>query len=194
MAYLGDIMEDATDFDWVNAKASHGVMLCEMERGSLTWFDSERIDRLRCAHAQRNSAPNKQNWGRGSDSTRRPWYYRQFQLGLCTHQKDHKVGGRVHKHLWSYCLPQGRFLSHPEKDCHFVKKSQSTKNQLGAVQLYVSWAAVYKKYLMCQVISAFLKECMTMFLTLMYVTQMWRVIDLWHCLVIVSIVKRIVTV
>ena len=61
LAYLGEIMEDATDFGWVNTKASHAVMLCVMERGSLTWFDSERIDRLRHAHAQRHSAPNKQN-------------------------------------------------------------------------------------------------------------------------------------
>ena len=135
LAYLGDIMEDATDFGWANAKASHAVMLCEMERGSLSWFDSERIDRLRRAHAQRHSAPNKQNWGKGSDSSRRPWFCRQFQLGLCNHQKDHEVGGRVHKHLCSQCLSQGRFLSHPEKDCHFVKKSQSTRNQVGAVQL-----------------------------------------------------------
>ena len=57
-------MEDATDFGWANAKASHAVMLCEMQRGSLSWFDSDRIDRLRRAHAQRHSAPNKQNWGK----------------------------------------------------------------------------------------------------------------------------------
>ena len=25
LAYLGDIMEDATDFGWVNAKASHAL-------------------------------------------------------------------------------------------------------------------------------------------------------------------------
>ena len=127
LAYLGDIMEDATDFGWANAKASHAVMLCEMERGSLTWFDSDRIDRLRRAHAQRHSAPNKQNWGKGSDNTRRPWYCRQFQLGLCAHQKDHEVGGRVHKYICSHCLSQGRFLNHPEKDCHFVKKVKVQK-------------------------------------------------------------------
>ena len=31
LAYLGDIMEDATNFGWANTKASHAVMLCEME-------------------------------------------------------------------------------------------------------------------------------------------------------------------
>ena len=33
--YLGDLMEDATDFSWANAKAAHAVLLCEMERGHL---------------------------------------------------------------------------------------------------------------------------------------------------------------
>ena len=38
--YLSDLMEDATDFSWASAKAkaSHAVLLCEMERGSLDWF------------------------------------------------------------------------------------------------------------------------------------------------------------
>ena len=32
--YLSDLMEDATEFFWASAKASHTVLLCEMERGS----------------------------------------------------------------------------------------------------------------------------------------------------------------
>ena len=31
--YLADIMSDATDFSWQNAKAAHAVLLCDMERG-----------------------------------------------------------------------------------------------------------------------------------------------------------------
>ena len=30
---LSDLMEDTTDFSWQGAKASHAVLLCEMERG-----------------------------------------------------------------------------------------------------------------------------------------------------------------
>ena len=37
-------MEDARYFTWANGKASHAVMLCEMERSSLTWFYADRID------------------------------------------------------------------------------------------------------------------------------------------------------
>ena len=52
LQYLGDIMEDASDFSWVSAKACHAVLLCEMERGKVSWSDTSRIDRIRRAHAQ----------------------------------------------------------------------------------------------------------------------------------------------
>ena len=67
VTYMGDLMEDATDFSWQSAKAAHVVMLCEMERGVFTWEDTERIDRIRRAHAQSISvATNRvgQNQGR----------------------------------------------------------------------------------------------------------------------------------
>ena len=34
-------MEDATDFTWQGAKAAHAVLMCEMERGSLQWEDTD---------------------------------------------------------------------------------------------------------------------------------------------------------
>ena len=50
IAYLGDM----TDFSWQGAKAAQAVLLCEMERGSIRWEDTERIDRVRRAHAQKH--------------------------------------------------------------------------------------------------------------------------------------------
>ena len=67
--YLADLMEDASDFSWHNAKAAHAVLLCEMERGSITWFDTDRIDWVRRAHAQKHSNPQKQNWVKGGVSS-----------------------------------------------------------------------------------------------------------------------------
>ena len=63
LMYFADLMEDATDFSWSNAKAANAVILCEMERGRLTWKDSDRLDRLRRAHAQTHSFQKSQNWG-----------------------------------------------------------------------------------------------------------------------------------
>ena len=57
--YLGDLMEDATDFSWANAKAAHAVLLCKMERGALTWVDTSRIERIRRAMPKSITHPSQ---------------------------------------------------------------------------------------------------------------------------------------
>ena len=120
LQYLGDIMEDASDFSWQSAKASHAVLLCEMERGKVTWQDTTRIDRVRRAYAQKHSS-GRQNWGQ-KIGEKKPWFCKQYQSGSCTFDKDHETGGKTHRHICATCLSQGRQLSHPERECHFAKK------------------------------------------------------------------------
>ena len=120
LQYLSDLMEDASDFIWVNAKAAHAVLLCQMERGELTWYDTEKIDRVRRVHAQKHTN-QKLGWGK-NEAQRRPWFCKAYQSGHCQYQKDHETNGKLQKHICSFCLNQGRFLSHPQKYCQFVKK------------------------------------------------------------------------
>ena len=116
--YMSDLMEDATDFSWVSAKAAHAVLLCEMERGTVCWSDTSRIDWIRRAHAQKQ----------------KPWFCKLYQTGQCQFQKDHEFGGKVQKHICSFCLTQGRVSGHPEKECQNPKR-QSSKNVSGAAQI-----------------------------------------------------------
>ena len=44
VACLGDLMGDITDFSWQVAKVAHAVWLCNMECGSLTWKNEDRIE------------------------------------------------------------------------------------------------------------------------------------------------------
>ena len=67
VAYLSDLMEDATDFSWQGAKAAHAVLLCEMELGSVTWEDQDRIDRIRRSHVPKHVSVGKQTWGRAEN-------------------------------------------------------------------------------------------------------------------------------
>ena len=55
-------MEDTTDFSSGSAKSAHAVLMCEMERRAVDWFDSDRIDRIRRAYAQRHTVTSKQSW------------------------------------------------------------------------------------------------------------------------------------
>ena len=57
--YLVALFEDANDFSWDAAKASHAVLLCRMEQGEIkTYSEVEKIDRVRRANAQRHQFPN----------------------------------------------------------------------------------------------------------------------------------------
>ena len=51
IAYMADLMEDATDFFWQGAKAAHTVLCCELERGTVTY-------------AQKHVS-NTKNWTKG---------------------------------------------------------------------------------------------------------------------------------
>ena len=64
--YLGYLMEDAFDFSWESAKASHVVVLTNMEEDRLHWSDSEKLDRIRRAHAQRHITPGQSTASKGS--------------------------------------------------------------------------------------------------------------------------------
>ena len=134
LVYLSDLMEDATNFTWGNAKAAHAVLLCEMERGVLDWSHTSRIERIRRAHAQKHHVhrPNwgkqeKSNWGK-QENTKKPWYCKHFQSGTCMYSKDHEHGGKMFKHICVHCLAQGKQVNHPGKDCTAGKMS-SSKNE-----------------------------------------------------------------
>ena len=130
--YLNDLMEDATDFSWGSAKAAHAVLLCEMERGSVTWTNTSRIDRIRCVHAQKHHV-SKQNWGKKELEAKKPWFCKSYQFGQCMFSKDHEQGGKIHKHICAHCLSLGKILAQPHKDCNNVKR-QNSKNELAAAQ------------------------------------------------------------
>ena len=122
VTYMGDLMEDATDFAWQGAKAAHAVLLCEIERGVVSWQDTNRIERIRRAHAQKHVG----NWQKNGTKSfeKKPWFCKPFQTGACQFTKDHETGGRFQKHIYAFCLSQGKQLSHSEKDC-YVKRTKN---------------------------------------------------------------------
>ena len=129
VSYLGELMEDATDFSWQGAKATHVVLLCEMEQGSLHWEDLDRIDRIRRAHAQKHVS-SRSGWSKTLDhSNRKPWCCKRYQIGTCSHPRDHESNGKIHKHICSFCFAEGRQVGHPEKECPHKK---NLKNEQAA--------------------------------------------------------------
>ena len=53
LEYLTEIIDDAQDFGWASAKGAHALILCRMDEGKVNWLNSDKLDRLRRAHAQK---------------------------------------------------------------------------------------------------------------------------------------------
>ena len=127
--YLISLLEDANDFSWQAAKASHAVILCRMEQGEISDYSQvDRIDRIRRAHAQRHvvSSNNSTPIVRKVATKNMPCQY--FNLGTCSHQSSHENRNMLYKHICSYCFKKsGKQFGHPETDCR--AKSKISKNE-----------------------------------------------------------------
>ena len=71
--YMSDLMEDVTNFSWQNAKAAYAVLCYEFEQSTVSWEDTDRKDRIRCAHAQKHTIPNSKSWSK-TQNARKPWF------------------------------------------------------------------------------------------------------------------------
>ena len=119
--YVINLLDDATDFSWASAKASHAVLLCHMEQGEIAgWQETEKIDRVRRAHAQRHVVGQgnvQKPQDKGSNGGRVfPRLY--FNKGACLQKQTHENKGVTYRHICSHCWnKEGKLFSHPQVEC-----------------------------------------------------------------------------
>ena len=122
--YCMNLLEDATDFSWSSAKAIHEVLLCCMEQGEIAgWLDTDKIDRVRRAHAQRHVAAHstavRSEKGHTSSKSIPCVYYNK---NSCVQKATHETKGVGYRHICSSCLSKdGKQFAHPQSEC---RKSQ----------------------------------------------------------------------
>ena len=131
--YLIQLLEDANDFSWDVAKASHAVLLCRMEQGDVqNYMQDDKIDRIRRAKAQRHmggSSSNQNSKFQNQKPTRvTPCLY--FNKGSCTHTKSDDTKVILYKHICATCYTtSGRTFPHPETECRNKTKRNLSKNE-----------------------------------------------------------------
>ena len=108
--YLGNLMEDASDFSWESAKAAHAIVLTNMEADRLNWTETEKLDRIRRAHAQRHvtvpySNTSKLSQGRKvkNPGSKNGANCKFFQEGTCRFPSHHKSAGVLYRHVCEHC-------------------------------------------------------------------------------------------
>ena len=89
-------------------KVQKGLMqfYFEMERGSLKWENTDRINRIRRAHPQKHMVVAKSKWQKNK-TRNRPGFFKYFQMGACQFQRDHEMNGKIQKHVCAHCITLG---------------------------------------------------------------------------------------
>ena len=124
--YLIALLDDSNNFSWQAAKASHAVLLCCMKQGEVTsWSDTEKIDRIRRANAQRHVVPTqasnssqkfRKNQSGQKTSNSMPCVY--YNDNSCNFQKHHETKGVFYRHICSICFAEdGKVSAHSALNC-----------------------------------------------------------------------------
>ena len=131
--YMISLMDDANDFLWVSAKASHAVLLCRMEQGEIrSYSDVMAIDRIRRANAQKymptsvTSSPQNSTFPKKFGKTTKSMPCTYFIQGTCLQKKSHETRGVLYKHICPSCFASaGKTFPHAEVECKNKHKGQS---------------------------------------------------------------------
>ena len=128
--YVIHLLEDAQDFSWSAAKASHAVLLCRMEQGEISgWTESEKIERIRRAHAQRHVTAPSEKGQKGQDKTQhasKVLTCLYFNKNTCLQKNSHETRGVLYRHICLACFTaEGKEYPHSQLHC---RKSKA-KNQ-----------------------------------------------------------------
>ena len=125
--YLIALIEDANDFSWDAARASHAVLLCRMEQGEVKGYgETEKLDRICRASAQRHvtTSPNEAQNSQKKFKSAKVLTCSYFNQGTCVHQRSHDTKGIMYRHICNYCFQQnGKTYPHSEQNC----RSRNTK-------------------------------------------------------------------
>ena len=125
---LRNLMQDAMEFSWPNARRFYETVGLQVEWGTLKWSDQERINHLRMTYARTNFPARKDEIEAPKPSLLPAPPGTKcclpYQRHACEQDKDHPP----YVHACAYCLKtKTAICRHPENDC-YRKTNDAAKN------------------------------------------------------------------
>ena len=111
--YLISLLDDANNFSWDGAKASHAILMCHMEQGEIKdSTKTDKIDRIRRANAQRhtyytNNCQQHSSAKKFNVKAIKSMPCQFFNQGSCVQQKSHETHVTLYKHICASCFTIG---------------------------------------------------------------------------------------
>ena len=123
-------MQDAIELSFPTVRRANGFILQEVERGSVTWLQPEKVEKIRSRNTQRIvQVPN----GRvgGSKNSEKTMLCKLFNKGSCRYemQAEHTDKGITYQHFCTNCFANtGRKYDH-RKHASLRLKNEKKESQ-----------------------------------------------------------------
>ena len=119
LRHFVSVIQDSIELSFATAQCAHGLILQEMERGTVDWSQVEKIEKIRGRNTQRiwqtasNSSPVD------TDKTMLCKLYNKCRYDK---QSEHVEKGITYQHYCSNCYAvTGRRFEHPRSQCIRLK-------------------------------------------------------------------------
>ena len=98
LIHFSRLMQAAIELSLGTARRAHAAVLQEVEKGLISWENSESIEKCRIRNTQRLLQSVKSNTSQNGQTF--------FNLRKCKHGMDHVSAGVLYQHACPYCLKE----------------------------------------------------------------------------------------
>ena len=131
LEYARHLLQDAIETNWTTARHAHMMVLQDIERGKVTWRDSDNIEKIRIRSTARviTTKPTSTS-GKGHKHTGKEKICVGYNEGTCKQQGDHVLDNIIYKHACAFCHQEvNRFCHHKTRDCLRRKNNEANKDK-----------------------------------------------------------------
>ena len=126
--YAIKLLRESIDGSYESSRGAHAIVLQELERGSVTWADTKKLDDIRTLYSRKVAT---------TDNSKRPDRSPGYKKVVCSHfnknkcikNSDHVTNNILYRHVCAFCFKStGKFYNHCESVCNRKAKNDVPDN------------------------------------------------------------------
>ena len=126
--YIIKLLRESIDGSFDSSRGAHAIVLQELERGSIAWADTNKIDEIRALYSRKVSTSEGPKRVYEGSSTKKV-VCSHYNKGKCTKATDHVTNSIMYRHVCIYCYKvTSKFFGHSEMECNRKAKQGDVTN------------------------------------------------------------------
>ena len=123
--YIIKLLRESIDGSFESSLGAHAIVLQELERGTLTWGDTQKLDELRLLYSRKVSANEHTKRTLHSPAVKKV-VCSHYNKGKCIKKSDHTVNDVMYRHVCLYCYKAtSKFFAHSEQECNRKSRKEN---------------------------------------------------------------------